>query len=69
VLHGGKAGEGSAADTLAGRVGGPEFGVGVFEVDQFAVKPVILRVGDDGLREDVIGVVMSLKGGDEFGVA
>ena len=62
--HGGGMGEfdeafaGGAADALGGGVEGDERGVGLFEGLEFAHAGVVFGVGDLGLVEDVIEVLV-----------
>ena len=49
---------GLAADALGGRVGSHEGGVGSFEALQLADEIVVFGVGDGGLVEDVIEVLV-----------
>jgi hypothetical protein len=60
VAHLGKLIERLAADALGGRIGGDEFGMFGFERLQFAEQPVVFRIGNRRLVENVVGVVVAL---------
>ena len=58
-----------AADTLGWGVGRDELGVLLLKVNQFVVEPVVFAVGDGGLGQDVVGVVVAADVLDETSVA
>ena len=63
ALHGDRMGDRSevgqrcAPDALAGRIGGGQFGMRGLEIEQLAVKPVVLLVRNEWLRLLIIGPV------------
>jgi len=65
----GKAIERGTADAAGGGIGGAEFRMLGFEIDQFPVETVVDDVGNGGARLDVIGVVMGADLLGEIGVA
>ncbi len=59
VLDAGESVGGRTADALGGGIWGDEGGEEFFEVLEFAVELVVLMVADEGLGEDVVGVVVA----------
>ena len=58
VLDGGEGRKGLGADALAGRVGGDQLRVLLFEGAEIAHQGVVLVVGDHGIVEHVVAVVV-----------
>ena len=66
VAHLRKARERFAADAQRRRIGVLELREVLFEPDQLLVHPVVVRVGDDRPRLDVVEVVVAVDGRHEF---
>ena len=64
-----KAEKGLGADALAGRVGGDQVRVLLFEGSELAHQGVVLVVGDDRVVEHVVAMVVEIEGAFELGVA
>ena len=63
VAHRGERAGRGRPDAPGRRVGRRQFGVGRLELQQFAQQAVVGRVGDLGVVEDVVAVVVLLDGG------
>jgi len=48
-----------AADALGGRIGRAKRRELVFQIDQLAIEAVIILIGNSGLREHVVGVIVA----------
>ena len=69
MLDGRKGRKGLGADALAGGVGGDDLRVLLFEGAEIAHQGVVLVVGDHGVVEHVVAVVVDIEGGFEIRVA
>ncbi len=60
--------EGLSADALGGRVGGDQRGKLLFELEQFVIEAVVFLVGNFGLGQHVIGMIVAVDFIRQLGV-
>ena len=69
MLDGREGRKGLGADALAGGVGGDKVRVLLFEGSKLAHQGVVLVVGDHGVVEHVVAMVVEIEGALKLGVA
>src|SRR5207302_1012280 len=57
----GEGAHGSRADSLGRAIGRDQLGIGGFRLDQLAHQPVVFRVRDERIVQDVIAIVVWVK--------
>ena len=64
--HGGKFGEGPGTDPLGRRIAGHQFRVPLFQRHQFVEQGIVFGIGDLGIVQDVVAVIVVVNQPTEF---